>query len=177
MNPAMDELPRSLRPFQARQPIIALIGVNLQELSAEALEEAFGMLAAAPRRIVDRDRRGGERGQRRLDVFLHLRGDRNALAHEDRDNPVGRPGAFRRIVDASKRLERNGSFRALAKTAAEIMPITAHGECRGADRTAEIESEDLTALVAAELKRHEREQHRLAGAGRTDDEGVSHVAA
>jgi hypothetical protein len=31
-------------------------------------------------------------------------------------------------------------------------------------------------LVAAELERHEREQHRLAGAGRADDEGVADVA-
>ncbi|CAN7143653.1 hypothetical protein LJR234_000078 [Mesorhizobium amorphae] len=51
--PAMDEQPRSLRPFQACQPVIALIGVNLQELSAEALKEAFGMVAAAPGRIVE----------------------------------------------------------------------------------------------------------------------------
>src|SRR5690606_22235938 len=53
MAPAMDEQPRSLRPFQACQPVIALIGVNLQELSAEAVKEAFGMVAAAPRRIVE----------------------------------------------------------------------------------------------------------------------------
>lgn len=53
MAPAMDELPWSLRPLQTRQPVIALIGVNLQVLSAEALEEAFGMLAAAPGRIVE----------------------------------------------------------------------------------------------------------------------------
>lgn len=51
--PAMDEQPRPLWPLQACQPIIALIGVNLQELSAEALKEAFGMLAAAPGRIVE----------------------------------------------------------------------------------------------------------------------------
>lgn len=49
----MDEQPRPLWPLQACQPIIALIGVNLQELSAEALKEAFGMLAAAPGRIVE----------------------------------------------------------------------------------------------------------------------------
>lgn len=49
----MDEYPWPLRPLQACQPIIALIGVNLQELSAEALKEAFSMVTAAPRRIVE----------------------------------------------------------------------------------------------------------------------------
>lgn len=56
--PAMDEPPRPLRPFQTGQPVIALIGVDLEELSAEALKEAFGMLATASWRIVEQhDRR------------------------------------------------------------------------------------------------------------------------
>ncbi len=53
MAPAMDEQPRSLRPLQACQPVVTLIGVNLQEPSAKALKEAFSMVAATPWRIVE----------------------------------------------------------------------------------------------------------------------------
>ena len=79
MAPAMDERPRSLRSIEARQPVIAVIGVALQEPSAEALQEVFGMLAAATRRIAEQhDRRalaamaaivGGDRPE---EAFLDL---------------------------------------------------------------------------------------------------------
>src|SRR5581483_11941969 len=52
----------------------------------------------------------------------------------------------------------------------------AHRERRGADRTAEIESENLRARVAPELQRHERQQYALAGSGRSDDQRVTDVA-
>src|SRR4029077_1596299 len=58
MAPAMHERPWSLRPLDARQPIVALIAVALQEPPAEALQESLGMLTAAARRIAEQhDRR------------------------------------------------------------------------------------------------------------------------
>ena len=54
----------------------------------------------------------------------------------------------------------------VGQRAAEIVPVAAHGERGGADRAAEIERENLRAGIAAELQRHQRQQHALAGAGR-----------
>lgn len=51
-----------------------------------------------------------------------------------------------------------------------------HGQGGGADRAAEVEGEYLGAGVAAELHRHQRQQHRLAGPGRADDQGVADIA-
>jgi hypothetical protein len=76
-------------------------------------------------------------------MLLHLRRDRDAFAHQDRDDPVGRPGAFIGVVDAGERLERDGGVVAFGQPAAEIVPVAAHGERGGADRTAEVEGEDL----------------------------------
>jgi hypothetical protein len=47
-------------------------------------------------------------------------------------------------VDAGQRLKRHrrGAF---GQAAAEIVPVAAHGERRGADRAAEVEGEDLAA--------------------------------
>ena len=39
-----------------------------------------------------------------------------------------------------------------------------------------VEREDLVVPVAAKLHRHQREQHRLAGAGRADDQRVADIA-
>src|SRR3546814_6001763 len=44
------------------------------------------------------------------------------------------------------------------------------------DRAAEIEGEHLAGLIAAELHGDQREQHRFAGAGRSDDQGMADVA-
>ncbi len=121
------------------------------------------------------DRRGGERGQRRPEMFLHFRRDLDAFAHEDRHDPGGGPGAFIGVVDAGERLQRNRGLRAFGEPAAEIVPVAAHGERRGADRAAEVKGEDLGTCIAPELERHEGEQHGLACAGRADDEGVAHV--
>ena len=69
-----------------------------------------------------------------------------------------------------------GSVGVVGERAAEIVPVAAHRERRGADRAAEIEGEDLRAGVAAELQRHQRQQHALAGAGRADDQRVADIA-
>jgi hypothetical protein len=47
--------PWALRPLDAGEPIVTVIAVALQELSAEALQELFGKGAAAPRRIAEED--------------------------------------------------------------------------------------------------------------------------
>src|SRR3546814_10911465 len=49
-------------------------------------------------------------------------------------------------------------------------------DLRHPDRAAEIEGEHLAGLIAAELHGDQREQHRFAGAGRSDDQGMADVA-
>src|SRR5712664_2024522 len=56
------------------------------------------------------------------------------------------------------------------------MPVAAHRQRCGADRAAEVESKNLIVRIAPELQRHQRQQYRLARAGRTDDEGVADIA-
>ena len=56
------------------------------------------------------------------------------------------------------------------------MPVAAHGNRGGADRAAEVEGEHLRARIAAELQRHQREQHRLARAGRADHQRMPDIA-
>ena len=43
------------------------------------------------------------------------------------------------------------------------------------DRTTEIERKNLRVWVAPELQRHQRQQHRFAGAGRPDHEGMTDI--
>src|SRR3546814_8197717 len=81
---------------------------------------------------------------------------------------------FARLVDARERLQRYAAA-VILQGAAQILPVAAHGERRGADRAAEIEGEDLAMLIAPELQCHQREKHRLSGAGRADDEAVADV--
>ena len=69
-----------------------------------------------------------------------------------------------------------GSAASSDERAAEIVPVAAHGERRGADRAAEVEGEDLRAGIAAELQRHQRQQHALAGAGRADHQRMADIA-
>src|SRR5207245_2243281 len=60
MAPAVDECPWPLRPRDAGEPVVTIIAVALQEAPAEALQELFGIGAAAPRRIAEQhDRRPG----------------------------------------------------------------------------------------------------------------------
>ena len=49
-------------------------------------------------------------------------------------------------------------------------------ERRCADRSAEIEGEDLVVPITTELHRHQRQQHGLAGAGRPHDQRVADIA-
>src|SRR3546814_16615901 len=46
-------------------------------------------------------------------------------------------------------------------------------DLRHPDRAAEIEGEHLAGLIAAELHGDQRGQHRFAGAGRSDDQGMA----
>jgi hypothetical protein len=92
--------------------------------------------------------------------------DGHAFAVRIACQPFGRPGAFGGVVDPRQRLQGTDASAVAfgkARAAAEILPVTAHGERGRADRATEIEGEDLGA-VAAELQRHQRQQHRLARA-------------
>ena len=122
------------------------------------------------------DRSAGERRERRPEMILGLRRDADLLARQDRGDPFRRPAAFGGIVDSRQRLQGDRLGRVFRERAAEIVPVAAHGERRGADRAAEVEGEDLGAGVAAELQRHQRQQHRFAGAGRADDERMADIA-
>ncbi|KTT91522.1 hypothetical protein NS44R_14800, partial [Mammaliicoccus sciuri] len=104
------------------------------------------------------------------------RRDGDTLADQDGDDPVGRPGAFGRVVNAREWLQRNRGLDAIGEIAAEIVPVAAHAERGGADRAPEVESEDLAAVIATKLQRHDGEQHGLPGSGRADDEGMPDVA-
>ena len=109
-------------------------------------------------------------------MLLQFGGNGDGLPGEQRRNPFGGPGALARVIDARQRLQGDGSARVIGQRAAEIVPVAAHGERRRADRSAEVKGEDLGARIAPELQGHQRQQHALAGASRSDDQGVAHVA-
>ena len=109
-------------------------------------------------------------------MILCFRRDDDRLAAEDGGDPFRRPGALRGIIDCGQRLQRDGLGRIVRQRAAEIMPVAAHGERGRADRAAEVEGEDLASRIAAELQRHQRQQHGLAGAGRTDHQRMADIA-
>src|SRR5262249_57217604 len=99
-----------------------------------------------------------------------------AVAGEDRVYTFRRRSAFGGIVDCRERLQRNRFEGVLGERAAEVVPVATHGECGYPDRAAEIEGKDLRLRIASKLQRHERQQHALAGAGRSDHERVPAMA-
>ena len=109
-------------------------------------------------------------------MLLQLRGNRDVLARQKRRDPFRGPGAFAGIVDPGERLQRDRFGDLVGERAAEIVPVAAHCQRRRADAAAEIEREDLRALVAAELQGHQRQQHALAGTGRADHQGMADIA-
>src|SRR5204863_440880 len=90
-----------------------------------------------------RNWRRRQRGERRPEMLLDLGGNRHALAPQDRDQPVGGPGPLGDIVDPGERLKGHAVFSAFGKPTAKIVPVAAHGERGGADRSAKVEGEDL----------------------------------
>ena len=97
--PAVHQRPWPLGPVDAGQAFVAVIAVALQEPAAEALEEPFGMDAAAPRRVAEQhDRRaraamaavvGGDRPEEAL-LRLPAPGvehRRSRLVHEQAIRP------------------------------------------------------------------------------------------
>ena len=109
-------------------------------------------------------------------MILDLGRDGDLLSLKDRGDPLGGPAAFGSVIDTGQRLQSYGRGGVVGQGAAEIMPVAAHGQRRRADRAAKIESEDLGAGIAPKLQGHECQQHRLAGAGRPDDQSVPDVA-
>ena len=108
-------------------------------------------------------------------MLLGFGADGHAFAGEYRGHPLRRPGPFGSIIECRERLQRDRLERVLGKRAAEVVPVATHGKGRGPDRAAEIEGEHLGPGIAAELQRHQRQQHALAGAGRSDHEGMPDV--
>ena len=109
-------------------------------------------------------------------MILCLRRDADLLARENGGDPFRGPAALGRIVDQRQGLQCHGLGRIAGQSAAEIVPVPAHRERGGTDRTAEVEGKNLGTGVSAELQRHQCQQHRLAGAGRSDHERVTNIA-
>src|SRR5882762_2606367 len=109
-------------------------------------------------------------------MILCFRRDFDPLAAKKRSNPLCCPTTLRWVINRRKRLKFN-EFRGITREhAADVMPIAAHGDGGGAYGTAKIEREDLGVWIAAELKRHQCEQHRFAGARRPDHQCMSDIA-
>src|SRR3546814_3607651 len=106
------------------------------------------------------------RSQRVLDAGIGL----NAFIYQQAHQPLGSPAARGGIVDACQRLERDRAI------AAEIVMLTIQPENGRPDRTPGVEHEHPRPGMAPELQHQHREQHRLAGAGRPDHQGVARTA-
>src|SRR5665647_1670283 len=53
----MNQHPWPLRSFDAREPIVSVMAVALQESPTEALQESFGMFATSSRRVAEQHNR------------------------------------------------------------------------------------------------------------------------
>ena len=170
--------------LHAREP--EMLGLGIEQPAPRAADK-IGRKRELQFLRLEQDRKAGEgalghrrrreRSQRRPYMLLRSRIDRDTFAREQRRKPRGRPSALGRLVDPGERLQGDRIVAAgIMERTAEILPVSAHRERRGADRSAIVEGEDLAAVIAAKLHRHQREQHRLAGAGRADDEAVADVA-
>ena len=109
-------------------------------------------------------------------MILGFRRDFDPLAAEDRSDPLCCPTTLRRIVNCRKRLKFDEFCGFSRQHAADVMPIATHGNGGGTYGAAKIEREDLGLRIASELERHQRQQHRFAGAGRSGHQGMSDIA-
>src|SRR2546421_9717942 len=109
-------------------------------------------------------------------MILRFRRDFDPLTAEDRGDPLCCPATLRWIINRRKRLKLN-EFRGFAREyATDVVPIATHRDGCGAYGAAEVECEDLRVRIASELERHQRQQHRFAGAGRSGHQGMSDIA-
>src|SRR5882724_10805384 len=100
-------------------------------------------------------------------MILCFRRDFDPLTAKNRSDPLCCPTTLRWVINRRKRLKLN-EFRGFAREhAADVMPIATHGDGGGTYGTAKIEREDLGVRIATKLDRHQRQQHRFAGAGRS----------
>ena len=109
-------------------------------------------------------------------MILHLRRYRDLLSSQEGGDPVCGPAPLGDFVDGRQRLQHNRFPLLFPECAAEVMPIAVHRERRGADRTAKVEGEHLGLVIAAELQRHESQQHGLARSRGADDERMADIA-
>ena len=122
------------------------------------------------------NRRCAKRGQGRPEMFLGRGIDGHTLGSKDRMEPFGSPVPLGRLIDPRERLQHDGASPVAGEAGAQVLPVTAAGQRCCPDRAAEIESEDLRAIIAPELQGHQREQHGFAGPGRTDDQRMANIA-
>ena len=127
---------------------------------------------AGQRALLDRRRR--QAAERRPHGVLDLRGHDDLFMGEQGSNPLRCPAPLGRVVDPAQRLKRER----LAAIGAESqrMMRAAHRQNGGARRESLVEDIDLAVRVTAELERDQREQHRLARAGRADHQHVTDIA-
>ena len=97
-----------------------LEGIGLQQ-DAEAGDGPLG------------DRGRGEGGQGRPQMLLQFRGDGHRLPSEEGRDPLRGPGALAGVIDARQRLQGDRFGHVVGEGAAEVMPVAAHGQRRGAD--------------------------------------------
>lgn len=115
------------------------------------------------------NRRCAKRGQGRPEMFLGRGIDDHTLGSKDCVEPFGSPVPLGRLIDPRERLQHDGASPVAGKADTQVLPVTAAGKGRRPDRSAEIEGEDLRAIIAPELQGHQREKHGFAGPGRPDD--------
>ena len=94
-------------------------------------------------------------------------------------HPFEGKGAFGDDIDIGERLEgeRLEGERVLAvgPRRSKIEITSAHAECGGTGRPAFVEDRDLGVGIAAELQSDQRQQNRLARAGRANDDRVPDI--
>ena len=110
-------------------------------------------------------------------MLLHLWRTVDPLARQDRRRSTPRPRHARRRHQCARAAE----ARRMADAPSERSPPRScqsppMASAGGADRAAEIEGKNLSVRIAAELQRHQRQQHGLAGAGRSDHQRMADIA-
>lgn len=102
------------------------------------------------------------------DGVAMIGGDGDALQRDQHLNPFCRPSPVSVTFEIGQGAERKcGSC--IPHIAADLVMIALRGERQRQQRTSFIEGEDLGAAITPELCRDQRQECRLAGAGRTED--------
>src|SRR5579871_2227916 len=109
-------------------------------------------------------------------MLLQFGGYRQAFSGQDGCDPVRRPGALAKFVDARQGLKRDGGFDGIGERAPQVVPLTAHCESGCTNRAAEVEDKDQRVGVAAELQSDYGKEDAFARASGANYEGVTDIA-